>query len=251
MDQIVLTIDIDWAPDCAIDWIAALLVRLEVRATWFVTHQSPGVERLRDHPHLFELGVHPNFLDGSTHGATPSAVLQHCMELVPDATSLRTHSLVQSTPLLARIVSDTPITTDVSLFLPCMPNLRPFSYRAGGRPLLRLPYFWEDDNEMQQVSPCWRLARLLNVGPGLKVFDFHPVHVYMNAERMEAYRSLTSRVSRLEDLEEADLRGVIRAGEGTKSLFLELVEHLAASERTVRVRDVDFACRAAAEGGDD
>lgn len=248
LDQVVLTLDVDWAPDCAIDWVAQQLVTHGVRATWFVTHLSPAVERLRERPDLFELGIHPNFLTGSTHGATTDAVLDHCLALVPAATSVRTHALVQSTPILVRILERTAITTDVSLYLPYTPGLRPVESRFGHRSLLRLPYFWEDDDEMQQPRPDWRLATLLGVGPGLKVFDFHPVHIYMNATDMEQYRRLTAGMSRLEDATEADVCGFVRAGDGTRSLFVELVEHLASAGDSQTVREVSGQCRAAMTG---
>src|SRR5207244_3974947 len=80
--------------------VAEQLMASQVRATWFVTHMSPAISRLRRNPELFELGIHPNFLPGSTHGDTPDAVLRHCRALVPDAVSMRTHCLVQSTLLL-------------------------------------------------------------------------------------------------------------------------------------------------------
>ncbi len=244
MNDVVLTLDIDWAPECAIDWIAAHLVRRQVRATWFVTHMSPAIARLRDHPELFELGIHPNFLPRSSHGATPAAVLNHCMGLVPEASSLRSHALVQSTPLLTLIATSTPITVDVSLFLPYMPDIRAVDLRVGGRALLRLPYFWEDDVEMLQTDPCWRLAPLL-ADSGLKVFDFHPIHVYLNESKIEHYRTLTSRLPRLQDADEGDICGLVRTGDGPRSLFLEIVEHLARSNQSVCVRDIEFRCRAA------
>lgn len=244
MDDVVLTLDIDWAPDCAIDWVARHLVHREVRATWFVTHLSPAVARLRHHPDLFELGIHPNFLPGSSHGSDPDAVLDHCMQMVPDASSLRSHALVQSTPILERIMSRTPITTDVSLFLPYTPFLRPLEYGVGDRPLLRLPYFWEDDVEMQQEKPCWDLAPLLDVGTGVKVFDFHPVHVYVNAADMAPYRQLIAHAPRLQDICENDIRGMVRQSAGTRSLFIELVEYLSPPRQSMRVRDLEARHRA-------
>src|SRR5688572_22770431 len=65
-DRIFLTIDIDWASDEVIADTAALVEEAGVAATWFVTHDTPQIGRLRANP-LFELGIHPNFnflLDG-------------------------------------------------------------------------------------------------------------------------------------------------------------------------------------------
>src|SRR5437870_1859007 len=161
MNDIVLTFDVDWAPDFAIDFVAEQLVQHQIRATWFVTHDSPAIERLRRHPELFELGIHPNFLPGSTHGATTHEVLRHCMTMVPEAVSLRTHCLFQSTPLLCDVLTLTPIRVDASLYLPHARALSPNEYQWRGETLLRVPHFWEDDFEMERTVPCWSLTPLL------------------------------------------------------------------------------------------
>src|ERR1017187_7044133 len=101
---VALTLDIDWAPDFVIDFAADLLIRRRVKATWFVTHSSPAVDRLRDHPELFELGIHPNFLPGSSQGKTVAEVLSFCRACVPEARSMRTHALVQSSGLLGDVM---------------------------------------------------------------------------------------------------------------------------------------------------
>jgi hypothetical protein len=238
MNDVVLTLDIDWAPDFAISWVARRLIEAEVRATWFITHLSPAVGVLRDHPELFELGIHPNFLTGSTHGASPGAVLDHCMTLVPDATSMRSHALVQSSPLMARVLSDTPIVTDVSLFLPRAPSITPVEYRHRGRILTRIPYFWEDDSEMEYDIPCWGMKTILGVDEGLKVFDFHPIHVYLNSADMGPYRWLKSRSPDLSTATEVDAAPLVHGGEGTQSLLLEIIEHLATTGGSSCIREL-------------
>lgn len=57
---IYLTFDIDWAHDTILEYTVDLLEKHEVAATFFVTHDTPVLNRLRDNP-LFELGIHPNF----------------------------------------------------------------------------------------------------------------------------------------------------------------------------------------------
>ena len=39
----ILTIDLDWAPDWMIEYVANELIRAQVKATWFVTHASHAV----------------------------------------------------------------------------------------------------------------------------------------------------------------------------------------------------------------
>ena len=240
-NQPVITLDIDWAPDFVIDFVTEQLVLHQVKATWFVTHASPAIDRLRQYPELFELGVHPNFLPGSSQGDNPTAVLDHCLKLVPEATSLRTHALVQSSFLLQQILMYTPITTDVSLFLPHAPGLCPVEHYRQNRKLLRIPYFWEDDFEMERPQPCWRMRPLLEIDSGLKIFDFHPIHIYLNSADMIPYETLKKQLPNLNEVTSLDVAPYIqKATIGTQTTFLELVEHLAGVGQSACIRDLYY-----------
>lgn len=238
MDAVCLTFDIDWAPDFMIDFVAELLIARQIRATWFITHATPALQRLRQYPHLFELGIHPNFLPGSTHGNTPEAVLAHCTELVPESISVRTHNLVQSTPLLHQIMIQTPITIDVSLFMPHTPHLRPVEYHWNQRTLLRLPFFWEDDMEMTHPAPSWRLSPILSLGNGLKIFNFHPVHLYLNSSDMAPYQSLKQQNPQFTAITATEAASHVQTTEGAQTLLLELLEHLTSLGQSWRMVDI-------------
>ena len=238
MDDVVITIDTDWAPDCTIDFVADQLLAHQVRATWFVTHMSPAIARLQQHAALFELGIHPNFLPGSTHGDTPDVVLCHCMTLVPEASSMRTHDLVQSTSLLRQIATQSRITTDVSIFLPHTPELRPVEFLWNRRRLLRIPYFWADDYALEQSAPCWHLAPLLAAGKGLKVFAFHPIHIYLNAADGHPYQALKRRIPALSEIPPDVLEDYVHTGEGTYGLFTELIAHLETHGQSLCIQDL-------------
>ncbi len=233
MDGPVLTFDVDWAADFMLDAMARELIERRVMATWLVTHESPAIDRLRGHPDLFELGIHPNFLEGSSHGDTVSEVLQTCMAMVPEATTMRSHALVQSSPILKQVIETTQIRCDSSLLLPDMENIRPVGFPHAEGPLMRVPYFWEDDVEMLRPNPRWALAEY-DSGPGLRVFDFHPAHVYLNAVNSGPYHQLR-RAGPLPGASEELAAGLVRPGRGPGTLFLEIVDHLAAGgSRTLR-----------------
>lgn len=242
MDAAAVTLDVDWAPDFMIDYAASLLAGAGVRATWFVTHDSPAVRRLREHGDRFELGIHPNFLPGSTHGASAAEVLRHCMALVPDATTMRTHALVQSSPLLAEVLRSTPITTDSSLLLPRHPHLAPVEFVTGGRALLRVPFYWEDDDEMEMEHPRWHLGDECD-GPGLRVFDFHPVHLWLNSGRPGHYAALRA-AGPLGALTPEAAAAYVNPREGARTFFVELLARLGAAGGGVLLRDVERAYRA-------
>ena len=223
LDPVLLTFDLDWAPDFAIDAVAELLVERRIRATWLITHACAAVDRLRSHPDLFELGIHPNFRSGSTHGAAIDSVLQHCMEIVPEAVSMRTHSLAQSTPLLARVVATTPIRVDASLLLPRVAGHRPFEQPYDGNVLLRVPFDWEDDVEMEFSEPRWD-ARAVLRAPGMRTFNFHPMLVYLNARTMTPYRTVRSSVPKLDALDETAARPHVNEGIGVGTTLAGLLD---------------------------
>lgn len=227
-----ITLDTDWAPDFVIDDVAARLVAHQTRATWFVTHGSPAIDRLRRYPELFELGLHPNFLANSSQGSTALEVLRTCLALVPDATSMRTHGLVQSTPLLEQVMAHTSVHTDVSIFLPHATNVAPVEYWWLGRMLLRLPYVWEDDFEIERPQPNWSLDSLLAT-PGTKIFDFHPIHVYLNSADLRAYSAVKARCPVLAQAERAQIDDLIHLGAGAGTAFDALASRLAGRARLV------------------
>jgi hypothetical protein len=236
INRSLITLDVDWAPDFAIEAVAKTLIDGRVKATWFVTHLSPAIENLRNFPELFELGIHPNFLPESTHGNTPRQVLEHLQAIVPEAVSVRTHSLVQSGPLLQMII-ESNLKTDVSLFLPGMEYIQPFEFHLKGKNLFRIPYFWSDDYEMGQISPCWQLSPLKQV-KGLKVMNFHPINIYLNVTNPEIYTDLKTSVPSLAELTASVGESFVEKGEGPGTMFKQVVDYLARAGDSFCICDI-------------
>jgi hypothetical protein len=234
----LLSIDIDWAPDIMIDFVADRLKDLRVRATWFVTHKSPAIERLRKHPDLFELGIHPNFLPHSTHGRTWVSVLKQCMTLVPEAISMRTHSLYFASPLWAPLIEHTPIRIESSLFLPHARSASPHVYQTCGRHMLRLPYTWEDGYETERQHPDWAL-KVRKPSPSPRIFAFHPLHVFLDSINPKAYQTI-KRLAPNNHLMKYRPAGIGRSdahAQGVRRVFLNLISKLA---QTPSLRFKDF-----------
>ena len=64
--KIHLTFDIDWAPDWIIEEVLTILDLKKVKGTFFITHETPLNREIALRGH--NLGIHPNFLPGSSHG---------------------------------------------------------------------------------------------------------------------------------------------------------------------------------------
>ena len=225
MFEPVITIDLDWAPDYMIEPMADALIERNVRATWLVTHGSPAIDALRDRPDLFELGIHPNFQPGSSHGSTPEEIVDHCMSLVPSARCVRSHGLVQSTRLLHELGRREELCVDLSLYLHRCRHAVPCRFDYRGASLLRLPHVWEDDLEMENSDVHWRLDPILRLD-GLKILDFHPVHVFLNCPTGEAYGILKRR-GPIDAVPVSYAGRLQRMGEGPATMFAHVVNYLA------------------------
>jgi hypothetical protein len=181
-----LTFDIDWAPDFAIAEVLDILRPSGVKATFFVTHACDVLADIRKDGHT--LGLHPNFLPGSSQGDTPLAIMETLLGLVPDATVLRTHALVQSTPLLQQIFGYAPqLTLDLSVLMYRFAHVGRFGWRLGDVAFERINYNWEDDIAFDDPSFDWSRPVLFGAH---NVLDFHPIHVALNSRDNAPYQRL-------------------------------------------------------------
>ena len=227
----VLTFDIDWAADWTIDRIAERLIQRRVRATWFVTHACAAVDRLALHSDLFELGIHPNCLSGSSHGEGEDEVLDHILGLVPGAVSMRTHCFYQSTPFLAK-AAGRGIRVDSSILTPGASHVAPHILTRGDMALVRVPVSFEDDIELARSAPSWDLDDARFHQPGLTVFNFHPILVALNplSDRDYDVFKLRCPVSRVTELQVSEARG---PGPGPEDLLWALIDAMAGTGRTM------------------
>jgi len=149
-----------------------------------------------------------------------------CLKLVPDSESMRTHSLLQSSPLYQHIQKETNINIDVSLFLPRYPSVTPFQVFLGHRSLWRIPFIWEDDYEMLQKQPNWSLEPILEKTEGIRILNFHPIHIYLNSGNLESYQQLKKSTKSIQSVSKEEAEKFVSSGEGTRSLFLNLLDLL-------------------------
>ena len=187
-DSFAITLDVDWAPDPVIEFCYSILLEANLKSTWFVTHQSKALEQLFTKPELFEIGIHPNFMPGSSHGESPEEVIEYCMQLCPHATSVRTHGHVQSWNLLALLAKKTNIYIDVSSYLPRLTaSFQTIYYFDNERFLIRAPTIWEDHLEIHRPDTIWDMRKVEKQTKGLKVINFHPIHLYLNSVDLRPY----------------------------------------------------------------
>ena len=190
-DPSFITLDIDWCHDEVLAYSINLLEQAGASATWFVTHHTPLLERLRANP-KFELGIHPNFnflLQGdSRNGRDAEEVVDRMLEIVPEAKSVRSHSMTQSSVLL-NLFSEKGLCYDCNHFIPFQANIELKPYRLWNN-LIKVPHSWEDDISCAYGGQSTSMVN--QETNNLNVFGFHPIHIFLNTLDFTLYESSRS-----------------------------------------------------------
>jgi len=178
----LFSIDVDWADDKVIEFSLNLFSKYGISCTVFATHASPVLKSIKNDT-LFEIAIHPNFNDGLINGKGKDAKTIICdlLEIYPEARGVRSHGMTQSTPLL-NVFKDCGIIYEANHFLPYSDSICPFKLWNG---LIRVPYNWEDD-----IHFLYRKTFLdseINLNNKFNLFDFHPIHVFLNTDIEKTY----------------------------------------------------------------
>ena len=182
----LVTFDIDWAPDTAIELCLSILRKNGSKAIFFATHKTDmNLEILRQG---HELGIHPNFLPGSSQGNCFEEIMDYCLSCAPEASVMRTHSLVQSTPLLQKIFGlYKQLTVDLSTLTYRFKHVERFPWRFSNVEFERINYNWEDDIEFSNPNFNWQRPEFFGE---TTIFNYHPIHVALNSSVDTNYRGL-------------------------------------------------------------
>jgi len=182
-----LTFDLDWCHDEILAHTLEILDSYEVDTTWFITHETSHLEAMRSNLKI-ELGVHPNFLpllNSDPLSISAEETINQLVRLVPEARVVRSHSLVSSSRL-TELLAKRGMTHESGVFIPAgsANAIAPWNHPSG---LVQVPFGWADDVALYTNQPE---PEALCVQQGsLSVFDFHPIHVFLNTESMDRYES--------------------------------------------------------------
>ncbi len=226
-DAVCITCDVEWAHPEVLDYFLRLLAERHLRATFFCTH--PGIVAP-----AHELSLHPNFLlSGDTlrplrprlPGLTDDDLLRRVVETTrswyPDAIGVRGHRQFFDSALLP-LYRTAGLQYDSSCYLPfamhLAPTMKPYD-------ILELPIYFIDYSDLADHRSGFAVSGLKLSSPGLKVFDFHPNLVFINAVDLPHYLATKAFYHDPERL-----RAARNPGRGVGTLFVDLLDHLASGK---------------------
>jgi len=180
------TSDVDWASEDALAILQGIFDHYDITATYFVTHDSPSIKSWHKEKKI-EVGIHPNFLPGSSHGNSFNEVIDAVMKFAPDARCFRAHRCFDVTPItheLARrgILYDSNMVTNLQQ------ELMPIKHESG---LLRFPVFYEDGTHFEWRQ-SWDFKEFTDIfsQPGIKVISAHAMITALNVPSPEFWNQL-------------------------------------------------------------
>lgn len=170
---ICFTIDLDWAKE---PMIAKTLEMFDdVPVTPFITHKSKTIEKHYAGAKRKHVGLHPNFWIDSTQGHCYKDVIKNLCKLWPEARGFRSHRWFEDLKFSQEFRSR-GFVYDSTTCMFLHPHILPYECFSG---VIQLPVFFEDRWFMSgEWHPAVILQRLEVYG--LKVFDFHPIHIMEN-----------------------------------------------------------------------
>lgn len=215
--MIAFTCDIDWAHDEIIADTLSIFEKYGTKCTLFSTHHTQVLTE--SNRKLFEIAVHPNLNSILYHKTEKSVsdILDEMIDSHPHSKGIRTHTMIQSTDLFEKF-SEKGFIYDSNMFLPYQKGLKPFKLWNG---LVEIPFNWEDEVHWT-YGYSFDDCRLELTDECFVVFDFHPIHIFLNTENKYRYteaKKFRDNPAKLREYVNKDLEV-----KGTRDLLKSLLE---------------------------
>jgi ubiquinone/menaquinone biosynthesis C-methylase UbiE len=210
-----LTSDVDWASDFAIREFLKFAESHGISPTVFATHATPALNEGA------QIGVHPNFLPGSSHGGDIKSVIDNIHALYPQAKAFRSHHFVDSSDISHEMFRR-GFLYDSNLCLHMQENIVPLRTSSGP---IRFPVFWEDDVHWALNRADWSVEHYIDrfTTHGLKILNIHPFLFAANIPHQEYYDKVKHHIK---TLSAENIHEVRFDGPGVRTFTEALVKEL-------------------------
>ena len=215
LQDIILTCDIDWAPDYAIEHVLEIVEPFNCKITMFSTHKSDILLRA---PEFVEVGLHPDYT--RRHSDSPfEEKIARLKEIYPDAKGTRSHRNFFGQNI-ADLNKKFGLIYDVSVILWNQPYCQAHLDYNG---MVRFSYMWEDGLHLDMGYQL-NFDQVNLFAPGLKIMNIHPILIYLNSTSESHRRSVTQRYADLTKAPKSDIDQEVFRGFGIKDLWINLLK---------------------------
>lgn len=168
--MLIVTVDLDWAPEPAIEETLDYLQERGIIPTVFATHRSSRVESSL---HQIEVGLHPFFHPSSSHGKTLEEIVDSVMSIPHNIPAFRCHRYAtcnesNNQMIQAGMKVASNICTNLEI-------VSPFIDRLG---LIQVPIYFEDGGYLWNYDLLKTTFQV--VEEAIIVINIHPMHFVVN-----------------------------------------------------------------------
>lgn len=213
-----LTFDVDWAHDEVILDTLNLIKKYQASATWFVTHKTEIINEIKLHQ-IHEIGIHPNFNDNLLLASNKTLnsvnkVFDDLIDVVPNVLSFRSHSLTSSS-IITKCACEKGIKFESNDFIPWYSGKKNSAYKVDN--ITKLQHFFADDEYI--INNRKVDATFLASAADLRIYDFHPIHVFLNSENVLRYEKTREYHQKPNQLKDHRYQGY-----GIRSFLIDLLK---------------------------
>lgn len=217
------TSDIDWASEDILNLFFNDLTPYSIKPTLFLTHSSKIINN-KFEENLFERGIHPNFLENSSHGNTFKEIIETCIEFAPESYGFRSHRLFDVTDITHMLKNNYNFKYVSNLGTIMQKNIKPILHESG---LIHLPIFFEDGTHLYNKLDL-NFKKYINhfTSPGLKIISYHPVNFVINSPSFVFTRKIKDSLTRDEflNINEKQITKFKNQNLGIKKTILDIME---------------------------
>jgi hypothetical protein len=191
------TSDVDWASEDILELYFNTLENYKIKNTLFLTHDSKIIND-KFYEKKIERNIHPNFLNGSSHGNTFKEVIENCIKFAPESYGFRSHRLFDVTDITHMLKNEYNFKYVSNLGTIMQNNIKPILHESG---LIHLPIFFEDGTHLYNQLD-FNFKKYINyfTSPGLKIICYHPVNFVINSPNIKFARNIKDSLTRDEFL---------------------------------------------------
>jgi len=220
-----ITSDVDWASEDAMQIQQDIFDTYDIRATYFVTHNSPLMREWFQRGRV-QLGIHPNFLPGSSHGNSIEEVIDTVLTFAPGAKCFRSHRYFDATPATHALVKR-GMLYDSNLCTNMQQGIEPIAHESG---LVRFPCFYEDGGTHFEWKRPWNFSAFAETfsQPGIKIISVHPMITALNVTTSAYWIELKNKFSpdRWIQLSKEELERNACREPGPRQFLTDLLEYV-------------------------
>lgn len=219
LKSIAISFDIDWAPDYMIKNVINILNNYTVNSTFFVTHNSQVIQDTNEDQ--IELASHLYISNDSSQGSNIEKVIEKLRRWYPNKKidGNRFHLLSHSYRDLS-IMGKKGYKYDISALRFNSPYILPAFHNDLNLSLLS--YFWEDGICENSNIPL-TISEVNIDSPGIKIFNFHPMNIYINSPSADARINFLKQNPDLLNTPEEISENFRKKGPGSYDFIIELL----------------------------